>query len=67
MRSTTRLARIHTNEEEINPKKQRQRKRTFASTQQPGLQGLVGPHPWVRQRAALRRGSDGGKQSVLAV
>ena len=27
----------------------------------------MGPHPWVRQWAVLRRGSDGGKQSVLAV
>ena len=54
------------NEEEINPKRQRHRKRTFASTQQLGLQGLVGPHPWMPQRAALRRGSEGGKKSVLA-
>ena len=42
-----------------------QRIEASQDTQQPGLQGLVGLHAWMGQRAALRRGSDGGKKLVL--
>ena len=50
--------RLKVQNNEVNkPQRTEHRKRTFASTQPPGMQGLVGQHPWMGQRPALRWGS----------